>query len=442
MNMCIVLKSKIFLVLTGLCVALGVHADTRDLSIAQAIELARLGNASLKKMRLERDIAVLKEKNAWNAFLPAIALSGSLRNTHSLGGSTTVPTGTEIGASAGLSLQLQPAVRESLRQTALAREISELSYDALERDVLLSVHTAYYNLLADREGLALAEKDFQLAGSQAAYVQKKYDNGLVSELSYLQAKYAADSLEPKLMDQRRSYRQAVRNFCALIALPPDTEITLVDALDHNFRPVTISCTLDDFLARRSDVRLALLNITLAQSARTGATLNRYGPTVSLSENFQASGLQDELNMPETGTFTLSVSIPLNGYIPGSKERINAREKEAAVESATIAFEQTLVSARNEALSQMDQLDQLYRSMEITRENERIASRAWNLSVQGFESGLVDQNDLDSARQKMLNARLAVLRAGYAYKAGLLQLSAALGLDESELCGMEEAHEGL
>jgi len=63
----------------------------------------------------------------------------------------------------------------------------------------------------------------------------------------------------------------------------------------------------------------------------------------------------------------------------------------------------------------------------------VAVRAYELSREGYESGLVTQTDLDEARQKSLEARFSVLNAVYLYKSALIELAYALTMEERELC---------
>lgn len=174
-------------------------------------------------------------------------------------------------------------------------------------------------------------------------------------------------------------------------------------------------------------------LELAQSRRRAATLNRYAPTVSLSESTAIADLQKDISPPETAVFTLSVSIPLNGYIPGSSTSVGVKELTAAVERAELALRETRIQAVEQVTVLTDTLDRLQRSIELTRMNESVAVRAYDLSREGYDSGLVTQTDLDSTRQKSLEAGFAVLNAQYLYKAALIELAYALGIEESTVC---------
>jgi outer membrane protein TolC len=338
-----------------------------------------------------------------------------------------------LSASAGIRLSLQAGVGETLRQTELEKNRTETVRLDAEASVVRAVKTSYYAIATEQRRLELYGKNLELAQREAAMVQKNYNAGLASELSLLQAQYAAASLEPDLLQARQEFAQTLRAFNILLGIDPDTSVVFTDTLDHNFPDVCLPGDVPERIELRADVTTARIARDAAVSRRRAGTLNRYAPSVTLSESAGVSDLQDGFSAPETGTFTLSVAIPLNGYIPGSETRIDAKELDAAVEKAEIALKDARTEAREEIRSLFDTLNRLQKSIEITRLNETVAVRAYELSREGYESGLVALTDLDEARQKSLEARFSMLNAVYLYKAALIELAYALTIEESELC---------
>lgn len=429
-------KSRIlpvfFLALCG-----SVFAQTLSLSVDDAVRLALENNSSVQRERLAESVARARSAASWNAFLPDISLSAALRNVHELAGlddpARPDPTGTDLSASAGIRLSLQAGVGETLRQTELEKNRAETVRLDAEASVVRTVKTSYYAIATEQRRLELYGKNLELAQREAAMVQKNYNAGLASELSLLQAQYAAASLEPDLLQARQEFAQTLRAFNILLGIDPDTSVVFTDTLEHNFPEVCLPMDVPERIELRADVTTARIARDAAASRRRAGTLNRYAPSVTLSESAGVSDLQDGFSAPETGTFTLSVAIPLNGYIPGSETRIDAKELDSVVEKAEITLKDTRTEAREEIRSLFDTLNRLQKSIEITRLNETVAVRAYELSREGYESGLVALTDLDEARQKSLEARFSMLNAVYLYKAALIELAYALTIEESELC---------
>lgn len=414
-----------------------VATETLLLSVEDAVQFALDNNTAITKARLSERVARSRASSSWNVFLPDISLAVALRNVHELAGvkdsSPQDPTGTNMSMSAGIQLTLQPGVREILHQTALEKELRELLLAEAESSVSLTVKKSYYAIATERRRLELYERNLELARREAELVQKNYDAGLASELTLLQARYAAASLEPDLLQARQDFGQTLRSFNILLGIDPDTRVDFADTMDHDFPEI---CLPDDTVERietRADVASLRIALENAISRRRAGTLNRYGPRVSLSESASVSDLQNGFSAPETGTFTLSVAIPLNGYIPGSVTRLEAKELDAAVKQAEIDLNDARIHAREEIRELAGTLRRLQKSIELTRMNETIAVRAYDLSREGYESGLVTRTELDETRQKSLEARFSVLNAQYLYKAALIELAHALTIEESKLC---------
>lgn len=412
-------------------------SEPRSLSVEDAVQLALENNSEILKARLSERVARAHASSSWNVFLPDISLTAALRNVHELAGlkdSTRQDTlGNDMSASAGLRLTLQPGVREILLQTGLEKEQQELLRTEVEASVSRMVKKSYFAIATERRRLELYEKNLELAKREAGLVQRNYNAGLASELTLLQARYAAASLEPDLLQVRQEFEQTLRAFNILLGIESDTAVVFTDSIEHNFPEVCLPEDVAVRIEERADVATARIALERAMSRRRAATLNRYAPSVSLSESASVSDLQNGFSAPETGTFTLSVAIPLNGYIPGSATRMDAKELDAVVEQAELALNDTRIQAQEEVRELTDTLNRLQKSIELTRMNETVAVRAYELSREGYESGLVTQTDLDEARQKSLEARFSVLNAMYLYKAALIELAHALIMEESELC---------
>lgn len=412
-------------------------AEPLVLSVEDAVHLALENNSTVQREKLVERIARARADSSWNVFLPDISLTAALRNVHELAGvdnsSRSDSPGTDVSASAGIRLSLQAGVGETLHQTGLEKTRAETVRADAEASVVRIVKKSYFAIATERRRLELYERNLELAQREAELVQRNYNAGLASELTLLQARYAAASLEPELLQARQEFQQALRAFNILVGIDSEAAVTFSDTLEHNFPEVCLPGNIPERIEERADVTLARIALENAISRRRAATLNRYAPSVSLSETTSISNIQDGLSAPETGTFTLSVAIPLNGYIPGSATRIDGKEFDAAVERAELALNDVRTEAREEIRVLVDTLNRLNKSIELTRLNESVAVRAYELSREGYESGLVALTDLDEARQKSLEARFSVLNAVYLYKAALIELAHALTIEESELC---------
>jgi len=415
-------------------------ADPAALSLDRALSTALEYNVDLKSSRITLGLSEAEAASAWNAFLPSLSLSGRVSSTHALPGSGVEidpdkATSATVSGSANLSLQL--GVGETIRQKGLAKDAAMVTYRKAVAALEVSVKKAYFNLVTQEKSLEVSSQNLELAREQERLVRENYQSGLSSELDYLSAQYTRASLEPDLLSLRQSHAAAIKAFNILLGLPLGTELSLTDSVEAEVPAVTMPASLDPYVERRADVASAYYALETAKSQRLAATINRYAPTISLSESVSATGTPPgELEAPKTGNLSLSVSIPLDGYIPGSSTLLTAKKNDGAVEKAQIALDSARTAARKEIETLFAAQDQLRETVRLTQFNEKIALRKFELSRQGYDSGLVTQASLDEARQNHLSAQLKVLSAQNALKQGIIDLAYAMGTDETSLYDKE------
>lgn len=417
-----------------------VSAEPLSMSLEDALRNARDNNSSLESARITLGLTENEAASAWNVFLPSLSVSGRLSSAHALPGSgveVDSSTATTATISGSASLSLQGGVGETLKQKALAKEAAQVTYRKAEADLEVQVKKTYFTLVTQQKSLEVSEKNLELAREQEKRVGENYRSGLSSELDLLSAQYTRASLEPDLLALRQTRANALKAFNILLGLPMETELVLTDSVASDAPAIIKPDSLNEYVERRFDVASAYYALQTAKSQRTASTINRYGPTLSLSESVSASANPpSELEAPKTGSLTLSVSIPLDGYIPGSSASVSAKKAAGAVERAQITLDDARRSALKEIESLFASIDQLRETVRLTEFNERIALRKYELSTQGYDSGLVTQGALDDARQNHLSAQLKVLSARNSLQTGIIDLAYAMNVEVTSLYGKE------
>lgn len=423
------MNKKLFSSVTGLFLFVFVWggsaaAEPLTLDLTAAVRLA-LGN-SPSLVRHEQNLLQAEKQAAsvWNAFLPNLSLSASLRNTHWFGEvppSAAAQDPWTLGASAGLSLTLPSSLPASISLTLQERDLARLAWAEAGTALGRSVSRAFYALAAAEQTLVISAENLQRAERQADLVERNYRSGLASELAWLQARYNAASLRPDLSRDTLSRDTARRTLLSLLGLSLDTELVLVTETGPDFFSIPDGDAAL-LVERRLDVRRAVLELEKSRTSRLAGDLGRFGPTISLSETFSVSNLQQELKLPENGSLTLSVSIPLNGYIPGSRESLAGSARQSAVVTAEAALKQLRIDAEREILNLRGSLAQLAETAESASLNVQLAERSYALSRDGYAAGLVSEESLNDERAKLAQAQMRSLAAEYNRKASLADLA--------------------
>lgn len=410
-----------------------------SISLEEAQQLALEGNATLRSERLSLEASRREAQSRWNAFLPGISLGGSISNNHGI----TAPTSSSWSwsASGGLSLSLTAGIPVQMQLAALRYEIAEANYQNQVRTILSSVARSFYNLLTSTKNLSVLEDNVALTRRQYEQARLNYNRGLTSELDMLRAQYAALSAEPQLEQARSQYESDLAAFCLLIG----SQEKFIPAGEFQLRELGLpdsQALAEGYLENRLDVIQKRRELREAELARTSQALSARAPSISLSESVRmgpaGGGMDGDPSV--SGSFSVGVSIPVDGFIPGSAKSLAVKKAGDTVAAAQISLETTVAQARQDIVAQAKEVELLWHAVEIAKLNETIAERAYQLSQEGYRAGLVSQTDMEDSRQQMVSAQLAGSTSQSQYLVGVESLANALGLTMDqvyELFGVEE-----
>lgn len=424
--------------------------QVRYISLEEAQLLALEGNATLRSQQLSLEASKREAQSRWNSFLPGISLSGSISNSHNLyspsgssagGGGTGGKSSWNWSASGGLSLSLTAGIPVQMQLATLRYELAQTNYESQRQSILSSVASSFYNLLTSTKNLTVLEDNVSLTRQQYQQARLNYNRGLTSELDMLRAQYAALSAEPQLEKARSQYDSDLAAFQLLLGSQekyiPTGEFSL-----QQLQLPEATVLIASYLENRLDVIQKRQSLREAELSKTAQVLSARAPSVSLSESIRmgpsGGGMKGEPSV--SGSFSVGVSIPVDGYIPGSSKNLSVGKSKDSVEVARINLETTLVQARQDIVNTAKNVQLLWHAVEISKLNETIAERAYQLSQEGYRAGLVSQTDMENSRQQMVSAQLSRSTSQSQYLVGVGNLANALGLqvqDVYELFGNEE-----
>lgn len=418
------------------------------ITLAEAQKLALEGNATLRSQQLSLEASKREAQSRWNFFLPGISLSGSLSNSHSIyspqssapggggggaGGNSSGNSAWSWSASGGLNLSLTAGIPVQMKLASLRYEIAQTNYESQRQNILSSVASSFYNLLTSTKNLTVLEDNVALTRQQYEQARQNYNRGLASELDMLRAQYAALSAEPQLDKARSQYQSDLAAFQLLIGSTekyvPQGEFSL-----QQLQLPEAQVLVDSYLEQRLDVIQKRQSLQEAEFSKTAQVLSAKAPSISLSENIRLSPTGNSMSGTPSisGSFSVGVSIPVDGYIPGSSKSLTVEKSKDSVETARINLETTLAQARQDIVNKANNVKLLWHSVEVAKLNETIAERSYQLSQEGYRAGLVSQTDMENSRQQMVSAQLSGSTSQSQYLAGVEQLAIALGLQVQEV----------
>jgi outer membrane protein TolC len=331
---------------------------------------------------------------------------------------------------------LKGDVPAQMKLAAVSLRTAEAAYLDAELTLISTVSTTFYQLLADKENLTILRDAMTLYQSQYEETKRKYDQGLASELDMLRAELTWRKSGPAVEEAELRYERDMAQFRLTIGAGGEGSPQGVIE-ERQLRLPGPEELADWHLGRRNDVRTAVLAAEAGKLTARQKSLSARSPTITLSESLPLSGAKSGFAGVDTlkGTFSLSVSIPVNPWLPFSSDGLNIQSAQEDAVTAEMALAYTRKQAALDIREKVDALRQAEEDIATAELSYRIANRVYELSQKSYNAGLESQTDMLNDRQDMVSARQAVLVAEIARIEAVYALAAALGMRVEELYGL-------
>lgn len=325
-------------------------------------------------------------------------------------------------------------VRANLKSARLSYERSQKSLLREELSLVYQVSSSYYNLLSLQRGADIAQQDLERQTEANDIAQNKYASGLIKEVDALQ-------MEVDLAEAQNSYevalincRVAARSFNELLGIDLADSVILAD--DLSYEPIVVD--------EEEAVRFALDNRT---------ELRDRDITIEMQEltirRLRAEGMISgylEAYVQRTGTNGVDRSNPFTTTLGGSMEDFIARpsnygvgftisvpiidwgENKARVRAARSQQQQNLWakeelqrSIEAETRNTVARLNNNLHRLQLLEKNVELAQKSFAITRQRFADGDIDSQTLALERNRLNGALRNHLSAYIDYQLSLADL---------------------
>ena len=415
-------------------------ADTVTLSLEEAVERALEQSLNLKKEAIDLARTEYSASRLWSEIFPGFSLSAGLTFL------PAAPLITDPGfrykdeelsysLNLGLSLSLNPSLRSSMKRIELAYRTQLLKYDDARKQMEIRVIKNFLDLITKKENIGYMEESLNLAEQKQAKDRIARENGLLSELDWLNSRLFAETARYNLSTARGTYQNALGDFLALLGMDAGTDIIFRGSIE--IVPVRLDPEqlILEYLPKRPDIISQRQAIERLELSKNVTALNSRSPTLELSTQWRGGSptsgpRKDGLGDPFTDSISGSVTlrIPIDSWVPGTRQDQNIRAAGAEVEKARLDLQNTEILAKTQIRSLVSNLINTWESLEIARLRVEIAQRTAEASEEGFRNGTVESRDLEDAHNKLSDARQRLLEGELSYQSLLLDLAAALNVE--------------
>ena len=415
------------------------HA-VEPLSLGDCIDSALEQNRDLLISGISSDTLRREYDNRWNSLIPSIDLSTGLSSSDELFATAESSSNDPLSFSADLSLSLSltTGLAHAMEQTRIDYEAGQIDQDTVRKQLIRDVEKEFYYLLATVSNLDLLEKNQELAQKRYEQTLENYDNGFASELELLQARVSAAEYIPEISEERNSYESYKRGFLILLGMDPEAEVKLIGSLETKDLTLNEQELIGSYLSSRQDILSQLKTIESLENGKKISRASGYSPTLKLSggwdtsvdEAYEGDSWNSE-NWTDSIELGISLSFPLEGYIPGSSQKTELKGKDDRLAEAALTLDSLQDNARMEIINLNRTIITALETLEQSALNEKLARRSYEMTEESYELGTTERLDVEDAQQSWLSARQQYLTSQYNYLAGLIDMKYALNLDDLE-----------
>ena len=368
-------------------------AQTGNLDIAQAAARLRQADA--------------RARQAGAALMPTVSLSANGQNLTGAGGGGS---GNETDFFAGLGASYELDFWGKNKATAESAEASRRAGAADRATVALTVNAAiangYFQLLALRERLVVAEDNQRSAQTILSVAQRRVTAGYApnSDLTQARAALAAQQVAPPVLQQQEL--EARTALAILLGRPPEGFIIAATSLTGIVAPVVAPGLPAELLTRRPDLVAAEANLAAAH-ADVAAARAAMLPDITLTAD---AGLQNPalnaavLTLGGTG-FALNLGASLvHTIFDGGLLKAKTAQAEAREEELLAAYRAVVLAAFGDVENALGNLAHLSAQENALQEQVTQSEAVLRAAQRKYTAGGADFLVVTDAQRSLYAAR--------------------------------------
>ncbi len=437
-----------WLLVSAFIASVNVQAQTRKLSLQDALKLAAENNKALKAETLETNSLREETKIAQASMLPSVTMGGSYsyyidRQVIFMPGAFTgndsqpvvdVAVGGKNAFNTYVTLQ-QPIVSEAARRQIKAARISE-SIKALDvkdarANLNLSVTATYYQALLVKESIALNEQSLQrnlksLEDSRVLLLQ-----GKSLKVDTLRNFIAVENLRTSISYLENQHKVIIIQLRQLLGIESIDSLELTDSLKHDTESryfAAVETLYTDAIQNRPDIQSQKLKVALNQNLLSQSRAQRL-PTLSLVGAYQLQAQSDDRKFdsyrwPRTSFVGLQANLPI---FAGNRVNAKIRQSNIRVQTEALRLQDATERANTQIMTLQNNLNEMIQRLSVNEKTVYAAEMNFNIINDRYRNGMSSRLELSDAELALTDAKMNHLNTVYNVKIAKLQLDKALGL---------------
>lgn len=432
------LKCMVLGALSVISMPATMFAQTVDLNLQKAIEIALAENPTIKIADKDIRLKEIADKEAWQSLLPTVSSQLALQHSIKVAAIKTPNGEFKMGkdgtttATGGITLSLPiyaPAVYQNMKLTKddilLAQEKARSSRLSLVNQVT----KAYYAALLAKDSRDVIQRSYDVSKENFDVVDKKFQVGKVSEYDKISAEVQMRSMNSSVTSAQTGLELAILQLKVLMGINTDFDIVINDSLKAYENSVTLANTESNTNEIENNSSLRQIDMNMGLLKRTDKILHtNFLPTIGM----QISGMYQSYSNDDWNVFgykyspssTLSISVNIPIFTASNWTKLK---------SSKIKMEQ-LSDTRVNTVRQLNMAAQSYRKnmltsiskLESDRQAVMQADKAVSISAKRYDVGKGTILELNQSETALTQAELTYHQSIFDFLTNKADLDYTLG----------------
>lgn len=413
-------------------------AQTVDLNLQKAIEIALAENPTIKIADKDIRLKEIADKEAWQSLLPTVSSQLALQHSIKVAAIKTPNGEFKMGkdgtttATGGITLSLPiyaPAVYQNMKLTKDDILLAQEKARSSRLSLINQVTKAYYAALLAKDSRDVIQRSYDVSKENFDIVDKKFQVGKVSEYDKISAEVQMRSMNSSVTSAQTGLELAILQLKVLMGINTDFDIVINDSLKAYENSVTLANTESNTNEIENNSSLRQIDMNMGLLKRTDKILRtNFLPTIGM----QISGMYQSYSNDDWNVFgykyspssTLSISVNIPIFTASNWTKLK---------SSKIKMEQ-LSDTRVNTVRQLNMAAQSYRKnmltsiskLESDRQAVMQADKAVSISAKRYDVGKGTILELNQSETALTQAELTYHQSIFDFLTNKADLDYTLG----------------
>lgn len=402
------------------------QADRQELTLEQALAMARQGNRSITVEKTRLAQAQTNLDLAWTALFPTLAAQGrytrnNLEFKFPIGPDQTVtvqPKNQLDGTVSATVPLIVPAAYAAVRAADASTKVAEAQFEVSQTAILFGVAQAFYAAAIADEVVAARLSNIEVARATVQNAEIRFQSGSVTRVDVDRAELALVRAEQAAREARFAQDQAYRALATLIQPSRGLKVRAVPSAAKQDEPTDLESALrlrPEFQALQQSVRTAV--------AQEKAYAWRWSPSLSAFGNLRAFNYDNFAR--EQHSWAVGAQLDWILYDAGVRDvqgRIAKTQAEEAVAQSSVLRD----TIADDLANSRELLDTKRHAQKAAERSVDLAMETLKLVRTQYEAGNASQIDLLQAQDGLVSAKESLAQAHFEVAVADLTLRRAAG----------------